>query len=115
MGIDLSTLNHAQIATLRKRLDARAEQLRDNALQTLRARITSMIRAEGFTVEEALGRTGGRTRRRRDAGKRVAPKYRNPENAAQTWSGRGQKPRWMSDLIAKRGSRFKSKDDFLIR
>jgi DNA-binding protein H-NS len=25
----------------------------------------------------------------------VAPKYRNPENPAETWAGRGLKPRWL--------------------
>jgi DNA-binding protein H-NS len=26
----------------------------------------------------------------------VAPKYRNPENPAETWAGRGLKPRWLT-------------------
>ena len=26
----------------------------------------------------------------------VAPKYRNPDNPAETWAGRGLKPRWMT-------------------
>jgi DNA-binding protein H-NS len=25
---------------------------------------------------------------------RVLPKYRNPKNPAETWSGRGKQPRW---------------------
>src|SRR5580704_1858123 len=25
----------------------------------------------------------------------VAPKYRNPDNPAETWAGRGLKPRWL--------------------
>lgn len=25
----------------------------------------------------------------------VFPKYRNPDNPAETWSGRGKQPRWM--------------------
>jgi DNA-binding protein H-NS len=29
----------------------------------------------------------------------VAPKYRNPENANETWAGRGLKPRWLSAAI----------------
>lgn len=30
----------------------------------------------------------------------VAPKYRNPNNHLQTWSGRGLKPKWISALEA---------------
>lgn len=27
--------------------------------------------------------------------KKIAPKYMNPENPAQTWAGRGSKPHWL--------------------
>ncbi|SIT86521.1 H-NS histone family protein [Pontibaca methylaminivorans] len=30
----------------------------------------------------------------------ASPKYRNPENPTQTWSGRGRRPRWVHDAIA---------------
>lgn len=33
--------------------------------------------------------------------KPVAPKYRNPENPSETWSGRGRTPRWLAALEAK--------------
>jgi DNA-binding protein H-NS len=31
---------------------------------------------------------------------KVLPKFRNPELASETWSGRGRQPRWVSELIA---------------
>ena len=34
------------------------------------------------------------------AGKKVAPKYRNPANAEQTWTGRGVSPAWVQELKA---------------
>jgi H-NS histone family len=40
----------------------------------------------------------------------VAPKYRNPENPAETRAGRGLKPRWLTAAI--KGG--KTLDDFLI-
>jgi DNA-binding protein H-NS len=30
---------------------------------------------------------------------KVAPKYRNPDNPAETWTGRGRKPRWVQDAL----------------
>jgi len=44
------------------------------------------------------------------AGGKVAPKYRNPANPEEVWSGRGMAPRWMAAYI----QQGKSKDDFLI-
>jgi DNA-binding protein H-NS len=29
----------------------------------------------------------------------VAPKYRNPDNPAETWAGRGLKPRWLAAAL----------------
>jgi DNA-binding protein H-NS len=40
----------------------------------------------------------------------VAPKYRNPENSAETWAGRGLKPRWL--VAAMKGG--KKLGDFAI-
>ena len=31
--------------------------------------------------------------------KKVAPKYRNPSDASQTWTGRGLKPKWLKELL----------------
>jgi DNA-binding protein H-NS len=32
--------------------------------------------------------------------RKVAAKYRNPEDARQQWSGRGRKPKWVETLLA---------------
>ncbi len=29
----------------------------------------------------------------------IAPKYRNPANPAETWAGRGLKPRWLAAAL----------------
>jgi DNA-binding protein H-NS len=40
----------------------------------------------------------------------VAPKYRNPNNYNQTWTGRGMKPRWLQALL----DHGRNADEFLI-
>jgi DNA-binding protein H-NS len=42
---------------------------------------------------------------------RLKAKYRNPKNKAQTWAGRGLKPRWLTDLL-KQGKKL---EEFVIR
>jgi DNA-binding protein H-NS len=42
---------------------------------------------------------------------KVKPKYRNPNNPSETWSGRGKTPRWVAELIAS-GTQL---DEFKIR
>ena len=36
-----------------------------------------------------------------DGRAKVLPKFRNPDNQEQTWSGRGRQPQWYLDAIAK--------------
>jgi DNA-binding protein H-NS len=42
----------------------------------------------------------------------LAPKYRNPANASETWAGRGNKPRW---LVAALNGGKKKLADFAVR
>lgn len=55
----------------------------------------------GVEVEIAKRRAKGRRLARRS--KRIregdGPRYRNPENASQTWSGRGARPSWVDELV----------------
>ena len=32
-------------------------------------------------------------------GRKVPPKYRNPDDPTQTWAGRGRQPRWFADKL----------------
>ena len=41
---------------------------------------------------------------------KVKPKYRNPANKSETWSGRGKRPRWFSAAL----SAGKKEKDLLI-
>src|ERR1700740_1024607 len=49
---------------------------------------------------ERLGTNGSRGKGVRGALRgAVAPKYRNPDNPAETWAGRGLKPRWLAAAL----------------
>ncbi len=39
------------------------------------------------------------------------PKYRNPSDATQTWTGKGPQPKWLKDLLASDG---RTLEDFKI-
>ena len=58
------------------------------------AELQEFARAKGFDLEELTGATV--VRRRAPA----SPKYANPANKSDTWSGRGRKPRWFIEALA---------------
>ena len=78
---------------------------RDRERTELKRNIESMVSESGFTVAElfAGGRGGPK-------GRIIAPKYANPDDPSETWTGRGRKPKWLTARIGKGGKL----DDFLI-
>jgi DNA-binding protein H-NS len=88
-------------------------KLREQVDAALGAKVSEERRA----LEERLGNLGrltanGSGRKRMGGGARgsVAPKYRNPDDPAETWAGRGLKPRWLSAAL-KAGGKL---EDFSI-
>ncbi len=69
--------------------------------------LSSKVAEERRAMQEQLSRldrlvgTGARAKGIGRGGVRgsVAPKYRNPENPAETWAGRGLKPRWLAAAL----------------
>src|SRR5690606_14521356 len=64
--------------------------------------------SEIFDVSHAPPVVAKRTRTQKQG--KVPPKYRDPENRRNTWSGRGRMPRWLADTV-RRGARV---TDYLI-
>ena len=87
-------------------------QLHEEIIRVLAARLTSEKRAlekrlsqlsreKGeVTQSEPLDlklKENGSARRRKYP--RVFPKYRNPNESSETWSGRGKRPRWLTAAL----------------
>ena len=77
-------------------------KLREQVAAALNAKVIDERRA----VQDQLGKldrlaAGGSRGKgiRGGAWGTVAPKYRNPENPAETWAGRGLKPRWLAAAL----------------
>lgn len=94
-------------------------QWRPQGLERVEAALSSKVAEQRRALElelSKLGRFQGGTGRRKAAFGRsgtrgaVAPKYRNPENPAETWVRRGLKPRWLTAAI-KGGKKI---EDFAI-
>ena len=64
--------------------------------------------SEIFDISHAPPVAAKRTRTQKQG--KVPPKYRDPENRRNTWSGRGLMPRWLAEKI-RRGARVA---DYLI-
>jgi DNA-binding protein H-NS len=105
------------IGAIMKRSDF--ESLSIDKLWALREEIATVLGAKMLAgkrvLEERLRKLDGQTQvnltsKTRRPYPTVHPKYRNPNNPSETWSGRGKRPRWLAREL-KSGKRL---DDFRI-
>jgi DNA-binding protein H-NS len=68
--------------------------------EEVRAVLTARIAAERRLLEERLHQLNNQsnTSQRRPYPP-VRPKFRNPDNPAETWSGRERQPRWAAEQL----------------
>ncbi len=87
-------------------------KLREQVNAVIGARVLEERRALEARLAELNRLTANGSSRKRIGGTRgaVAPKYRNPDNPAETWAGRGLKPRWLAAAL-KTGKKI---EDFSI-
>jgi len=123
MSIDLNTLSAKELESLINQARKRKTTLnKRKPVSVVRKKLTLQARNEGYTIAELFGTGGAVVREPRAPGKttakkvrkplgKVAPKYRNPANPTETWSGRGKQPRW---LAAYTGN-GRSVEEFLIK
>lgn len=132
MAIDLNSLSARELDALISQANKRKKTLKKRkSITEVRSKLAAMAQAEGYSVTELFGgrqpasgaAAGGASAAstaapaapgRRGPGRKlgkVAPKYRNPGNPKETWTGRGKQPRWMSALTSK----GRKVEDFLIR
>jgi DNA-binding protein H-NS len=96
------TLSLKELKKLRKDVDKTITDFKDRKKREALAELEKKAAELGFSLSD-LANVG-------KVKKVSAPKYRNPKDSDQTWTGRGRIPQWMKDLEAAGGSR----DDTLI-
>ncbi len=124
MSIDLSNLSAKELAALIRDAQKRKTVVaKRQPITKVRAQLTAAAKKAGYTVEELFGAGAPAAKAVRGpkaakgAGKtgrtlpKVAPKYQNPSNPAETWTGRGKQPRWLAEFT-KQG---RAVEDFLIQ
>lgn len=103
-----------QLASIRKQrelLDKKEQALKAKSHDKVLGKIVALAKEAGLTatdIQKALAsgkstkaaKASKGSRKGALAGKKVAPKYRNPANPEQTWTGRGVSPTWVQALKA---------------
>lgn len=121
MSLNIEKLSPQELAALISRASKRKKVLaKRKPAATAKAAVAKALKATGWTFEELFGKPGNgaapavkkarKPAKGRSTGK-VAPKYQNPANAKDKWTGRGRQPRWLMAEIAN----GKQLEEFLIK
>lgn len=103
-GLSLSDLNE-----LRARIDRAILSKKDEARQETLQKLKQLAVAEGFSLDELVGKGQGGRRQRSDKGIKLKAKYVGPNG--ETYTGRGPTPKWLRTLERKGEKREK----FLVK
>ena len=125
MALDLKGLTTKELDSLITQARKQQTALKKRKpIVGVRKKLIALAKADGYTIAELFGVKAGakpgakpaatakkKTAKTAKVAKKVPPKYRNPANTKELWSGRGKQPRWLAELVKK----GKKAEDFLIK
>lgn len=113
MSKELENMSHAELQAMVEKAQQRMVQLQRSRRSEIRNKVNDLLKAEGFTFDELYGSPATKRAVADSTGKTriaVKPKYRDPADGSQTWTGRGKRPRWFQAAL----NAGKKESDLLI-
>ena len=104
MAKDLEKMSFRELQEYELKVKKAKTGVQERSRSDLRKKLESIAAQAGFKIGDLFGARGGK-------GRKVAAKYANPDDASETWTGRGRKPRWLAARL-KAGEK---QEKFLIK
>jgi DNA-binding protein H-NS len=90
---DLQSSSLSELFTFQTLLEEAIEYKTVSEQEKTREMIQLIAEDSGYSLDELFGKPFKMT-------KKVAVKYRSPEDASLTWTGRGRKPNWIKEYLS---------------
>ena len=89
MAKDPERMSFRELQEFELKVKKAKSSVHERSRSELRHKLESIAADAGFKIGDLFGGRSGK-------GRKVAAKYANPDDASETWTGRGRKPRWLS-------------------
>ena len=105
MTIDLKNMSRKELEKLKRDVDKALSKVSEQELKAARDAAAKAAATYGYSLAEVADAPAPKKRGRKAGGtsakKAGQPKYRNPNNADQTWTGKGRQPEWFKAEVGK--------------
>ncbi|WP_111657810.1 H-NS family nucleoid-associated regulatory protein [Isoalcanivorax indicus] len=101
MNINLAPLSIKELEQLIADANTLIERKKAESIRNAKAKVEKIAADAGVSIEELLGLTTGASGAGGKVRKPAAVKFRHPQNESLTWTGRGKRPNWLQDELAK--------------
>jgi len=96
--MDFSQYTIEQLEAFQDEIAKEIKAQRDAKRRSLRKDMERLAKESGISLDELFDEVT--TKPSNESKRPVAPKYRNPNDASQTWTGRGRQPFWLIAALA---------------
>ncbi len=98
--LDLNNLSEGDLKQLMANAERALRERHQQRIHGLRKEAEELAASLNMSVAEVFGIN----KASKLANKKLPAKYINPADASQTWSGRGKRPHWLVDALARGAS-----------
>ncbi|MEJ8561504.1 H-NS histone family protein [Yoonia sp. GPGPB17] len=101
MKPDLKSMTRKELEKLQVNIEKALVKLAEKDKKAALAAAQKAAASHGFSLAELTDGAVTKPTRKRKAGLKTAsaPKYKNPADANQTWTGKGRQPEWFKAAI----------------
>lgn len=102
---ELKKLSRKELVKLKGQIEKQIEKLDSQDMKAALDAAEKAAKAHGFSLKQLTGGAAPAAKPRKAKGKSAGTvnpaKYRNPDDAKQTWTGKGRRPEWIKAAQAK--------------
>lgn len=99
---DVDAMSKEELTALHKAVTKTLKSYDDRKKAEVQREVAELVESHGFKLSDLFAVKGQKAK--------GAPKYANPEDPTQTWTGKGRKPNWLVDRL----EQGKKLEDFAI-
>ena len=92
---DLNDLSERQLLTLKSRVEKALTKFEERRKSDAIAALKKEAKKHGYSLDDLVS-TSKSSKKQKSS---LPPKYRNPANPDQTWTGHGRRPKWFLELV----------------